>query len=183
MLWLADFLWWLRFVSDARDDLERAEAAASWKVASAGVDGLLARPLFVVTVAGIGAGGLAVVAAGAGVEMGAGGVPESPFLSDDSSGFVVSASFLLPVVALSSSTITSFVAGVAMALSLTSEPVCSSVGFASGGCPAPSLGAAGSGVSAALPLGLLDADEGGLGLVPLLAALFVPLVFVLASGG
>lgn len=50
-LWLVLFLWWLRF-SPAREDLDR-EADASWKVARAGVDGLLARPLLVVTVAGV----------------------------------------------------------------------------------------------------------------------------------
>lgn len=64
----APFLW-LRLggwaLSDARDDRDRGSAtAASVKVANAGVDGLLARPLFVVN--GVAAGATTVGGVGGG---------------------------------------------------------------------------------------------------------------------
>lgn len=73
-------------LSEARDGRDRADAASA-NVASAGVDGLLARPLFVVTVDCVVVGG-----GGSG-----GGIDESLFVSFSSVALSAVFSFLLPL--------------------------------------------------------------------------------------
>ena len=164
-----DFLW-LRLDVDSvvRDDLDRA---ASWNVARAGVDGLLARPLFVVTVAIVvvvllvtgGAGAEVVVATGAGTD---GAV--SAFFSV-SSGFG-GGSFLVEVDAetgLSAFTSGSF-AVVAVA---TSGGLGASLGSSVG---LESTVGTTSGVLGRTPLGLFEAEDDG-------RALLFPLLLVAAA--
>jgi len=146
---------------------ERARGCtASWNVANAGVDGLLARPLFVVTVDVCGTGG------------------SDSLLRSFSSGFLVS--FLLPVVTavvVAAVVVVEMVAvvvgvgtGGADAVSVFSA---SFLGFSVligalvsfgvlGSAPLRSALAAGApaaGVLAAIPLGLLEADDVGLALL------------------
>lgn len=174
------FLWWLRF-SPARDDLDRA-ADASWNVASAGVDGLLARPLLVVTVAGVCAAGVDAGAAGVEVAMGVGAARADSAFFSGSSGFGVSFFLFATGGPALLSSLASFAAGVATTPCVSDSARCAA-GFGSGHCRAPLLGAVMSGVFGAVPLGLPDAD-GGLPLpLPLLLALLAPLALAAASGG
>lgn len=130
---------------------DRGRAAASWKVANAGVDGLLARPLFVVTGALGGAGGT------------------DSLLRSCSSGLV---SFLVLAdvgAEILSRRSASFFVGSTLTGTLASLTTLTSsagrTGLLAGAAAVAGGGAvtvaAKSGVAGALPLGLFDADDEG----------------------
>jgi hypothetical protein len=147
----APFLW-LRFVgaSEARDDLDRT--AASWNVARAGVDGLLALPLFVVMV---------VTIVGGGITTGVGS-----FLFSTSSVFTESFLFGAIIAVSASAGSGSFLelALVLLLLLLFStllRPLGSLGGFGSPAERGQLAGGAKSGVPGGAPFGLFEAEEEG----------------------